>query len=85
MHTELCQADDASIRCPTANDMSRILESAPVQAVFTTGARAGDLYRRYCLPVTDRAAVALPSTSPANCRVGLEELVKAYSGILKFL
>lgn len=82
---EIHGADDASIRRPRANDMSRILDHTPVSGIFTTGTRAGDLYRRYCLPATGREAVVLPSTSPANCRVGLEALVSVYAQIKRYL
>ena len=43
---------------------------APIQAIFTTGAKAGAVYKRYCLPVTGMEAVIASSTSPANCRIG---------------
>ncbi len=78
-------ADDGSIRNPRPNDLNRILSQAPIRAVFTTGARAGVLYRRYCQPVTGMEAVLLPSTSPANCRMTEEMLAGAYSAILPFL
>lgn len=82
---EICGADDNSIRSPKANDLSGILAQAPIQAIFTTGAKAGALYKRYCLPITGMEAVILPSTSPANCRIGLDQLTEAYSKILEFL
>lgn len=78
-------ADDGSIRNPRPNDLNRIIGRAPIRAVFTTGAKAGALYRRFCLPVTGMAAILLPSTSPANCRMTEELLAEAYSAILEFL
>ena len=78
-------ADDSSIRNPVPNDMSRILEYADIQAIFTTGTKAAQLYKRYCYPKTGMEAYALPSTSPANCRMTYEELYRAYSGICKYL
>ena len=41
-------ASDASIVDPVANDLSRIAEAAPLEAVFTTGSKATALYRRSC-------------------------------------
>ena len=64
-------ADDGSIREPRANDLSRVLSAAPIEAVFTTGTKAASLYRRLCLPQTSVKAIALPSTSAANCRIFL--------------
>ena len=56
-----------------------------VQAVFTTGTKAAQLYKRYCYPQTGIEAVCLPSTSPANCRMSYEELYEAYAVIKKYL
>lgn len=78
-------ADDGSIRNPRPNDLNRIIGQAPIQAIFTTGAKAGALYKRFCRPVTGMDAILLPSTSPANCRMTEEVLVAAYSAILEFL
>ena len=48
-------------------------------------AKAAALYKRYCLPVTGRPAIPLPSTSPANCRVTLDGLTEAYRAILAYI
>lgn len=82
---EIKGADDSSIRNPAPNDMSVILKHAKIRAVFTTGTKAAQLYKRYCYPQTGIEAVSLPSTSPANCRVSYEELYEAYSVIRRYL
>ena len=41
-------ADDASIRDPKPNDLRRIMDEAQICAVFTTGAKAAALYKKYC-------------------------------------
>lgn len=71
-------ASDASISDAVPNDLSRVLAAAPVERVFTTGATATRLYRRLCEPVTGLPATGLPSTSPANARMRLDDLVEAY-------
>ena len=78
-------ADDGSIRQPEINDLRRGLDRADIRAIFTTGTKAAALYRRYCLPVTGRPAIPLPSTSPANCRATLDELTQAYRAILAYI
>ena len=78
-------ADDGSIRQPEINDLRRVLDRADIRAIFTTGTKAAALYRRYCLPVTGRPAIPLPSTSPANCRATLDELTQAYRAILAYI
>ena len=75
-------ASDASIRDPEPNDIGVILRAAEIRAVYTTGAKAAELYRRYCLPRTGVPAAALPSTSPANARMRLADLIGAYRVIL---
>ncbi len=82
---EIKGADDSSIRNPAPNDMGRILGSADIRAVFTTGKKAAQLYKKYCYPETKMEAVCLPSTSPANCAVSYEQLYKAYSVIVEYL
>ena len=82
---EITGASDSSIRNPVANDLSVILDHAPVQAVFTTGATAWKLYTRQQKPHTGIEAVRLPSTSPANCAVKMEALTEAYKAILPWL
>ena len=82
---EIKGADDGSIRNPIANDMARILDHADIRAIFTTGTKATQLYKRFCYPRTGVEAVGLPSTSPANCRMSYEELYRAYSVIAGYL
>lgn len=82
---EICGADDSSIRNPVPNDMSRILDVADIRAVFATGTKAGELYKRYCQKETGMPAVLLPSTSPANCRMTYDQLYEAYRVILPWL
>lgn len=74
-------ASDSSIRNPVPNDFKRIFTSAPIRAVFTTGKTAGKLYARF----TGTNSIILPSPSPANCAMGMEKLISAYSAILPYL
>ena len=82
---EIKGADDSSIRNPEPNDMSIILDHADIQAVYATGTKAAQLYKRYCYPLTGREIITLPSTSPANCRISYEELYQAYAQIKEYL
>ncbi len=79
-------ADDSSITDAVPNDINRILAEANIKAIFTTGKKATDLYRKLCLPDTGRPSLYLPSTSPANCRnYTLETLTQSYRIILEYL
>lgn len=78
-------ASDASIRDVVPNDLSRILSVAPIHAVFTTGAKATQLYEDYQLPVTGIPAHRLPSTSAANASWSFGRLVEAYAVVREAL
>ena len=83
---EIKGADDSSIINPEPNEIERILKAADIRAIFTTGTKATELYRKLCYPVTKRPSVYLPSTSPANCRNQTREsLAEAYRVILEYL
>ncbi len=71
---EIMGSSDSSIRNVTANDMNVILEQAPIRAIYANGAKAYDLYMRYCYPKVGREIRKLPSTSPANAAWSLERL-----------
>jgi hypoxanthine-DNA glycosylase len=76
-------SSDASIRDVVPNDFTEILEAADIRAIYTNGAKAYELYRKYCYPINGIEAFKLPSTSPANASYSLEKLVEAWSCILE--
>ena len=82
---EIRGAEDSTIRNPRPNDLDVILKHADIRAIFTTGTKAAQLYRRYCYERTKIPAENLPSTSPANCRVSYQELYQAYAVIHAYL
>lgn len=74
-------AADASIADATPNDLTCILDAAPITHVFTTGGKATQLCRRMdgtVLDARDIPLIGLPSTSAANARMRLDQLVEAY-------
>ena len=79
-------ASDSSIADPVANPLSEVTRSAPIEAVFCTGAKAYELYRRLgCEKECGLAAIRLPSTSPANAACSFERLCEAYAAIFEHL
>ena len=78
---EIEGSSDSSIRSVKVNDLSLILESADIQAVYLNGRKAYQLYQKYTEPVIGRPAICLPSTSPANAVWNLEKLVKEWNKI----
>lgn len=78
-------AADSAIKNPVPNDIAFLLRRSGIKAVFTTGKAAARLYRRFCVPAGCPPATELPSTSPANARMNLDELIRAYSVIAEYL
>ena len=78
-------ASDSSIKNAVPNDLSVILGTADIKAIFTTGQTAGKLYKKLCCPQTGIEALVLPSPSGANCAIKIETLLSRYSEILKYL
>jgi hypoxanthine-DNA glycosylase len=81
---EIEGASDSSIKNAVPNDISIILNSADIKAVFATGTTAAKLYKKFIEPETKIPAIALPSTSPANAKVKFEELCEEYKRILEY-
>lgn len=75
---------DSSIRNVVPNDLSPILTCADIQAIYTNGGKAHELYQKYMYPATGIQAHPLPSTSPANAAYSMERLVEAWSVVRAF-
>ena len=79
---EIEGASDASIRDAQPNDLARIFDVADIRAVFATGTKAGELYRKLVEPTLGVPCTTLPSTSPANAKMKLDDLTDAYGKAL---
>ncbi|MBT1174630.1 DNA-deoxyinosine glycosylase [Bifidobacterium sp. LC6] len=80
---DITGASDASIRNAIPNDLAPILINAPITHIFTTGAKAAQLYRTLIMPELTTAQIninmtPLPSTSPANASKHLTDLIADY-------
>ncbi len=80
---EITGSSDASIRNAVPNDLSCILESAPITHIYVNGKTAARCYRLYAEERLGRPAVCLPSTSPANAGWSPERLTAAWSVIAR--
>ena len=79
---DIVGASDASIRNARPNDVTLIAKSAPIEAIYCTGAKAHTLYRRLCEKDVGMSAVRLPSTSPANAACSFERLLREYAPLM---
>ena len=78
-------SSDSSIRDVVPNDLSVILSTADIRAIFCNGKTSWNYYRKYQEAVTGIPAVSLPSTSPANAAWTLEKLEGAWGIITDYL
>ena len=79
---DINSSSDSSIKNPIPNKLNPIIKKTHIKTIFTTGKKAYNLYQKYCYPETKIKAIYLPSTSPANCKKGIqEELINSYKQI----
>ena len=75
-------AADSSIRQEIPNDFSQILSESKIRQVFFTGQTAAALWKKHCAALYEKdfnlTVHTLPSTSPANARFTLENLIEEY-------
>ena len=71
-------SSDSSIKNVKVNDINQILKVAKIDKIITTGSKANQLYQKYLYPKTKIKNIALPSTSSANAKMSLDDLVKSY-------
>ncbi len=72
---EITGSSDSSIKNVVANDISPILDHAPITKIYCNGATSFRYYQRYIFNNTSVEAEKLPSTSPANAAWSLERLI----------
>ncbi len=80
---DIVGASDASIRNPVPNDIASIIRYTYIHTIYTTGTTAHKLYNKLIKPVIKKEAILLPSPSPANARMSLEQLTEEYRRRLK--
>ena len=76
-------SSDATIKDVTPNDMNKILNISPIELIILNGKTASNLFYKYMKDIKIEA-ITLPSTSPANATVSLEELIQKYKIIKEF-
>ena len=79
---EIQGSSDSSIKNVQVNDLSVILDHAPIERVLCNGQTAAKLYHRLQEPLTHLPALTLPSTSPLNAAWRTERLVGGWGKAL---
>ena len=81
---DIVGSSDSSISNVVPNDLSIILSTADIKAIYVNGKTAHKYYKKYTEPVIKRPAICLPSTSPANAAWSMEKLLSAWKIIKKY-
>lgn len=79
---EIKGSADVSIKNAVPNDVKGILEKARIKKIFVNGKTAKKYYDKYLYPILKQEGICLPSTSPANATVRLEQLIEKW-GVIK--
>lgn len=82
---DIIGSSDASIKNVVPSDLGIIKESANIEKVFCNGGTSFKYYEKYHVKKLKIEAEKLPSTSPANARYRLEDLLEEWSMILQYL
>ena len=82
---DILGSSDSSIKNVIPNDISKILDTADIKAIFTNGKTSFNLYNKYILPKTNINPIYLPSTSPANAAFSVEKLIDEWKIIKEYL
>ncbi len=72
-------SDDNSIKDIKVNDINRLIDNSNIKIICTNGSKATSLYKKYFN--IDIKHIALPSTSSANARYDLNDLIKEYKKV----
>ncbi len=75
---DITRSSDSSIKNVIPNDISIILNNANIKNIYVNGKTALKYYNKYIQNITDREAICLPSTSPANAAWSCERLIEAW-------
>lgn len=84
---DICGSSDSSIKNPIVIDIKDILEKySNIKRIGVNGGKAKELFDKYLLKEASNCDVKiyyLPSTSPANARMSIEDLKQHYSKLFE--
>lgn len=72
---DIIGSSDASIQNVIPSDLSPIFKEADIKQVFCNGGTSYRYYKKYQEQKTGFKAIGLPSTSPANARYSMDDLL----------
>lgn len=78
-------SSDITIKDELPNDFSALFNASHIKAIFTNGNTAYKLFLKHIGDRHNLPINCLPSTSPANAKFRLDDLVRAWSCILTYI
>ncbi len=72
---QIIGSQDRTIKNVKVNDLQLILNTSMIKKIYTNGQLANELYEQYLAPSINCPKISLPSTSPANARYSLRQLI----------
>lgn len=78
---EISGSSDSSIKNVVVNDIKSLIKKTNITKIYVNGKTAFNLYKKYLEKSVGISAIYLPSTSPANARYSLNDLVLEYRRI----
>lgn len=76
---DIIGSSDSSIRNVKPADLQEIIENAGIKKILANGKTAGKYFCKYQEEAYQDMFKVMPSTSPANAAVSLEQLIKCWS------
>lgn len=76
---DIIGSSDSSIRNVKPADLREIIENARIKKILANGKTAGKYFCKYQEEAYQDMFKVMPSTSPANAAVSLEQLIKCWS------
>ncbi len=75
---DISGSSDSSITNVVPTNLRLLIEKSEIRFIYTNGALAGKLYRKYQGEQIQLPMISLPSTSPANAAYSLERLLSEW-------
>lgn len=82
---EIIGSADSTIRNAVPTNLKEIIRNSNINKVFCNGTASFNTYKKYQEELTGLPAIKLPSTSPANARYRLGDLLAKWEVILEYL
>ena len=81
---DIIGSSDATIKNPVITDIFAILKVTKIRKILLNGKKAGDLFTKYQKAVIESGIpfLVMPSTSPANAVMRLDDLVRIWKEAL---